>query len=214
MDKKIFQSWRKERLLKLKEQKEAEASETFIAPVPSTKEKADNAAVFPETESPAVDILFSVPIHSTAEEENTAYAIFEVSVNSFRSFDVLKTDLKPRTVLLEEGEDDVAPTMFDVSFMHAPVSYGSTPKTGNTYLHARIDQPFGDSNWRDRIGVWWFERKEVHARFFFLFLPCKEKGFYLVGPAKKLRELFSLSNVGWGPPLHMTRTNESPSATR
>jgi hypothetical protein len=66
MKKKLFRSWRKERLLKMKEQKEAQRKEA---------ESATN---------------FSTPVQS----KDGVVA--------------LETKSKPRTVLLEEGEDDTA----------------------------------------------------------------------------------------------------------
>jgi hypothetical protein len=72
MEKKLFRSWRNERLLKLKKQKEAMKK---------------------ETEAATIITAFVQPRDDVA---------------------VLKAGLKPRTVSLEEGEDDVAPSVTNV----------------------------------------------------------------------------------------------------
>jgi hypothetical protein len=85
VEKKLFRSWRKERLLKKKE---------------------TTAAIFAPSIEPTVQ-----PIESTVESvfANLVVAPLGALVEVADETAVLKTDSKPRTVSFEEGEDDTAP---------------------------------------------------------------------------------------------------------
>jgi hypothetical protein len=104
MTKALFKSWRDGRLKTQSEKAElkkmTDAAEILFAAIPSTEKEANKAATY-------VDVAPS------------SIASVEASVTSC-PFIVLTTDSKSRTILPEEGEDDVAPPMLDSAYYAIP----------------------------------------------------------------------------------------------
>jgi hypothetical protein len=108
LDTMTYKAWRKDRLQKKKDRekvvkKEAEAK---IQEQEEAKKKEVEAATFRH-----------VLVQSTTEDAKTA-TISGVQISDAKSFDdaaAKEDDLKPRTVSFEEGEDDMAHLIFDVT---------------------------------------------------------------------------------------------------
>jgi hypothetical protein len=203
VEKKLFRSWRKERLLKKKE--------TATAIIASSVERKNivDASLVPHDESLDVDVAAT------------------------------KDDLKPRTVSFEEGEDDMAHPILDITqpdglatniyggeddvvsliISVTPISLGQRGgmhhnmqenKQGNLHLfHVReIGWRYSYFSCGDKTGNIlismedlsnedaWFNRTRRQTLFLFLFLPIKERGWQGIC----VREQLSLKSIGWGPP--------------
>ena len=101
LEKKIFRTWRNDRLQKIKKQ-EAEAK--FRALEEAKRREAAKAALFP------------VPVPSTEREADAAAEIFKEAVQF--PHNVSNNDLKPRTVSPKGGEDDEAPPILNIGLLH------------------------------------------------------------------------------------------------
>ena len=80
------------------------------------------------------------------------------------------------------------------------------PEVNPDSVWTRIDDFMCDSDWRDRGTARWFKRKEVQTRFFFIFLPCKEKYGHPLSRNRVAWSCLSLKTVGWGPPADCLRS--------
>jgi hypothetical protein len=186
MEKKLFRSWRKERLLKMKEQKEA------------SKREAEH------------DIIFSTPVQS----EDGDVALKTSSKPRTVSFEEGENDAASRSIFIHvamrqdifswkrnnKHEDEL-----DINVPHG-VGY---VQAAQWYVHAtrKINQgnnmmPCDEEP--DTFGIKWCidlgDRNKITSDSLFLFLPRKEKVSHRDRIWRLLRDLLSLKDLGWGPP--------------
>jgi hypothetical protein len=153
------------------------------------------------------------------KKEVEAEAILTRPTQSRDDVAALETDSKPRTVSPEVREDDMAPDILyvtsdtvqlNIGVLHGFCGHRCMPNnSGQFWLHActKEDTSAGESNcnhvlfdlfakeaWRDRFQYYYVSSRSV----LFLFLPRKEKASRR--SLLQLRELYSLCNLGWGPP--------------
>jgi hypothetical protein len=140
MDTLTYKAWRDEKLQQLKEveakvkehkevkKKEAEAAIPLPEHLEHNETRAESAAAISVVDSPKVSAQY-VPI------------------------DVLLIDSKPRTVLPKEGEDDVAPPMYDNAY-YAISGYVVADTTKTKFLFLFLPRK---EKIRNAIGVqyWW-----------------------------------------------------------
>jgi hypothetical protein len=149
-----------------------------------------------------------------------AAALLLVHVPSTAYIVAFKTDSKPRTVSLEEGEDDVEPPIFDVAY--------TTVKSSIAELNATSVVRFANTpHVKEAIKI------TIKPDFLFLFEPVKEKyketnyfcgnrmGRYFFGltrPPEEIRSLpkkslpmdfLSMHACGWGPPMAYAYTRQT-----
>jgi hypothetical protein len=186
MDTMKYKAWRDEKLQKLKEEEEHKNKEAEL----KIREQEE-----------------------AKKRDAEAAALLLVHVPSTADIVALKTDSKPRTVSLEEGEDDVEPPIFDVVY--------TTVKSSIAELTATLVVRFANTPYvKEAIKI------TTKPDFLFLFEPVKEKykesrnyfcgnrmGRYFFGLPRPPEEITSLSKkslpmdflsmhaCGWGPPM-------------
>jgi hypothetical protein len=148
MDTMKYKAWRDEKLQKLQEEEEHKNKEAEL----KIREQEE-----------------------AKKRDAEAAALLLVHVPSIADIVAFKTDSKPRTVLPEEGEDDVASPMHDTSY------------TIPDYIVATVTVSVGPGIIKSR-------------RMLFLFLPQKENVKYVNSRRIGTWCVLCLKESGWGPP--------------